>query len=233
MPFFVLLQVLLALLLLSCGGGTSGFDYRMSTCALTQDPFRQIEICSELLQSGTLSSADVLWAYNNRAMAKARLGKTTDAFDDLAAALRRDPSFPAAYYSRGELFLRQGNFEEAIGEYGKALSASKEGSPQVGYNKSIAGDFADVRVLALLSRSTAFVELNQLNEAEKDCEAALEINPDDPRIHNNLGYVKLLKTQYDSAIVHYERALEFAPNYGQAAAGLNAAREALQKQGKQ
>jgi superkiller protein 3 len=52
-----------------------------------------------------------------------------------------------------------------------------------------------------------------VDEAIPQFQKALEINPNNPEAHQNLGKALLAKGQVDEAIAHFQRALEISPNY--------------------
>jgi len=174
---------------------------RMLPCTLEQDPRRRAEVCTDIIESGSLRAGELLWAYNNRAVSRAQLNNIPAALEDLVAALALDPGFPPAYYTRGEIHRHLGAYEQAVQDFDQALEATEKMGKrsETVYNWTVGGKViigVDIRLPVLLSRSSVLVELNRLNEAEEDCYAAQEIAPNDPRPYKNLGYIHLLRQDY-------------------------------------
>lgn len=59
---------------------------------------------------------------------------------------------------------------------------------------------------------TAYLDLaNDLEKAEYEFQKVLAINPEFPRLHTQMGYVRLLKEDYKGALVHYDEAVKQDP----------------------
>ena len=197
-------------------------------CVQEGEPRRRVRICTRLIESGVLQSADLLWAYNSRAIARFQLGDIAVALGDLQTALELDPTFAPAYYTRGEINRRIGEYDKAIHAFDQALQAIENGGTWLGSETkdgSVAHN-ADLRVSILLSRSAAYIALGRLVEAERDCQGALLITSDDPRPLINLGYISALRGDYRSAVRFYEKASALAPGDPQIEADLKASRDA-------
>jgi type IV pilus assembly protein PilF len=59
--------------------------------------------------------------------------------------------------------------------------------------------------------------------ALRDLLASVEMDPNDPVTHNDLGIAYTKKKQIDKAIYHFKKAIELKPNYSQAKNNLGAA----------
>lgn len=53
----------------------------------------------------------------NRACAYAKTGKTTEAIDDLTAAITINPDYAKAYMKRGDIRMQMEKFEDAVRDY--------------------------------------------------------------------------------------------------------------------
>lgn len=87
-------------------------------------------------------------------------------------------------------------------------------------------------------RAKKFYESNQLEEAEAEVRQALELAPDWPALHDNLGTICSEQGKYIEALLHYSQALKLDPEsptvlynlgYFLLQNGLDAARNFLEK----
>ena len=62
----------------------------------------------------------------------------------------------------------------------------------------------------------AKAERKRYEEAIKDCDKAIEINPNYAKAYNNRGFAKADLQQYEEAIKDYDKAIEINPNYAKA-----------------
>ena len=74
-----------------------------------------------------------------------------------------------------------------------------------------------------LNLGVALVKKGQTDEAFKQYQEAIRLNPDDPNAHNNLGNALVKKGQIDEAITQIQEALRLKPDYAEAHNTLGAA----------
>jgi Flp pilus assembly protein TadD len=67
------------------------------------------------------------------------------------------------------------------------------------------------------------MERNEVDAAIAEYTQALQIDPNDPIVHNNLGFAFAAKGDFDLAVQHYRSALQLQPSYDRARANLVAA----------
>jgi tetratricopeptide (TPR) repeat protein len=150
--------------------------------------------------------------------------------------LERNPKAWMAHDNLGALLLREGQVNEAIVHFQKALEIDAnqvEVQANLGnallqkgafeeaiahYNKAlqIKPTYAEVHY----NLGNALLRQGQADEAIAEYEKALEIKPDFADVHNNLGLVLFQKGEVDQAIAHYQRALEINPQDVEARANL-------------
>jgi type IV pilus assembly protein PilF len=66
---------------------------------------------------------------------------------------------------------------------------------------------------AMRDRGERFLQVNQPTMALREFLAALELNPDDPYLHFDLGYTYYKKGVRDKAEFHYKEAIRLKPDY--------------------
>lgn len=161
-----------------------------------------------------------------RAAVLQELKKTDEALQDVNEALKLRPGNPALLRLRAAILAGSGKFSEAIAdleEVRKTQSAEDEitltlqlgllYSAQKFYGKAVE-QFTKVlemdpkNVAALRGRGDALLSMGRQAEAIKDYEKALEIDPNDSGILNNLAWV--LATSPDDKLRDGKRALELA-----------------------
>jgi tetratricopeptide (TPR) repeat protein len=121
-------------------------------------------------------------------------------------------SDPRALLESAHNALISENYEEALQAYQQYLEAIGE---------------ADPPQTVLLGMGEAFLQLGVEAFERQDYAAALEnylsaqeFIPNDPRLHNNIGYTLQQTGNFQEAVLAYNQALELNPNYGRAWANL-------------
>ncbi|MGE5755618.1 MAG: tetratricopeptide repeat protein [Planctomycetaceae bacterium] len=101
----------------------------------------------------------------------------------------------------------QEHFEEAVGEYQKAIDASqKHGSLLSGATITAAQ-----RALAHRRIGAALDHLGRFAQSEVHYRAALELSPDDPKVWNDAGYSCYLQGRWDDAVRDLKMADKLDP----------------------
>ena len=104
----------------------------------------------------------------------------------------------------------------------EALFTKAQELQHVGQLQQAIGYYEQLLVLlphhldALRFIALAYAQMNDMYNASLYLSRALELEPTDPRLHNNLGNVYKKLHADDKAIHHYQKALEFDPEYAQA-----------------
>jgi protein O-mannosyl-transferase len=150
--------------------------------------------------------------------------------------IERNPKAWMAHDNLGALLLREGQVDEAIVHFRKAVEIdANQAEPQANLGNALLqkGELDDAvaqyfKALALKPNSAevhynlgnALLRKGQTDGAIAEYEKALAILPDYADVHNNLGIVLFQKGDVDQAIAHYQRALEINPQDVQARANL-------------
>lgn len=82
---------------------------------------RAVEACTDAINSGQWTGADLAWAYTNRGLAYYELKEFTRALADYSEALQLDPYYYDAHYARGAAYCDMGRWEQAVQWYTTAI----------------------------------------------------------------------------------------------------------------
>jgi len=168
-------------------------------------------------------------------------GKFAEAAQHFKRATELKPEIPDNYNSLGLAYCRLEQFDEGIVEYRKALqlkgkkpsAAKSAGVATMRTNLAnaltlTANNLIDsARVLfeqgaAIAAEADRKTAMERYEEAISEYEKALELEPQHPAIHRNLGLVLIRLGRYDEAIVHLQTVLRQVPNEPTAREALDA-----------
>lgn len=99
-------------------------------------------------------------AWNNRGVAKLRLGQHLQALGDFTRAIELAPTDPELFFNRGNAYMALGNYDYAIQDYNRAVALSPS------YGK------------AYFNRGTARLRMGDRPGAEADWRYAVIVEPD-------------------------------------------------------
>ena len=183
---------------------TAGAKYRTPTV----DDLKVV--ASDYVVLGDYTDADkwftkaVEWAPND-AQAWYYLGRTKyneNRFEEAVSAFKRclqlDPKNVKAQDNLGLSYAGMGRNEEALAAYRTAIDWQKD-APAKEF-----GPYLDL--------GTLLVETNKSQEAIPYLQEALQLNGNDPKIHNQLGKAYLHANELVKAQAELERAVALAPN---------------------
>ncbi len=130
-----------------------------------------------------------------------RQGKTKDGILKLKALSASQPQESDVWTALGDLFRSSDQYKEAAAAYDKAIAGIPAG---------------DRRLTGLYyARGVSFERSNRWEDAERDFQAALKINPDRADVLNYLGYSWIEKGQHlDQAVAMLEKARALRPMDG-------------------
>jgi tetratricopeptide (TPR) repeat protein len=167
--------------------------------------------------------------------AHARLGqyffryeKYSDAIEHLQRTVELKPELPEHHNLLGLGYCRAERFEEGIAEYREALRL-KEARPTTAQTASVATirtNLANALAIVGNNLSVGASEIpvdamQRYDEAIAQYQKALELEPNQPAIHRNLGMLLARLGRYDEAKAHLERTLQIVPNEPAARETLN------------
>lgn len=135
-------------------------------------------------------------AFFERGEARRHLDLVDEALSDFEAARSLAPAqyavspvIATAYAARGESRVRTAP-QAALADAERAIAAH------------------DKSALGYLVRGTAYIELRQFEQAEKDLTLAVDLDPKDSRAWSRRGVVRLQRSRYADSIADFTRALE-------------------------
>ena len=118
------------------------------------------------------------------------------------------------FYLRGQDYLRQPRTSDVLENAQRLFHRALALDP--GYALALAGLCETHLAVYIRTRSTATVD-----DAQSDCQAALEIDESLPEVHTALGYLYWHTGDFDHADLQFRTAIEMNPNFYEAYAGLS------------
>ena len=145
--------------------------------------------------------------------------KYSDAIEHLRRAVELKPELPEDHNLLGLAYCRAEQFDQGIGEYREALRL-KEAKPSAGQTASVATirtNLANALTIVGNNLSNGAREIpaeamRRYEEAIAQYEKALELEPNQPGIHRNLGILLARLGRYDEAKAHLRATLQIVPN---------------------
>ena len=154
-------------------------------------------------------------------------GQTALAMEQVQKALHIDRNDAEAYGALGEVHEAEGNSKDAAASYQKAIDLAPEDwrwPVRLGNNEFRAGklkdaiahfqngvDLAPDNAIAYRNLGIANMQFDRLDEAQKDLETSLHMEPAGPS-YSALGSVFLLEGKYNDAAAMDLKAIELNPN---------------------
>ena len=147
-----------------------------------------------------IAASDALDPLRERAAMALETRRTAQAKQLYGTILARAPDDPEALTGLGEA-------EVLLGEYGAALEHSRKAA-------ELAGERTDIKARALQNAGVALLLTNRPEQAERELEAAVELDPTSWRAWNALGRARDARRAWEEAAAAYERALTLTPGEG-------------------
>jgi len=149
--------------------------------------------------------------------------------EELTALIDEDATNAQLYIKRGDIYLEQREFFDAVEDYTEAIELDSE-ADQAYFGRGLAlarqgmiGEgIADLSVfikrnpqssLAYTKRGVRYMWLNDFTSAKKDLIKALVLNPENSEAHDDLGVIYARGKEYEKAIQHFTATIKIAPSY--------------------
>lgn len=202
----ILLGLALALLALpaaaqsqgSEGAKLTGGDNSSDPCVNATDPDVGIRTCTENIQSGQETTANLSGDYSNRAAYYHSKGLYKEAIADLNKAISLNPNSAITYIILGNIYNDNDQYDLAITNENRAIALHP------GQN---------VLLAAYLGRGNAYSLKNFFDLAIADYNKAIALNPNIADVYNSRAYAYKAKGFYDQAIADATKAITLRPNY--------------------
>jgi protein O-mannosyl-transferase len=184
----------------------------------------------ETLWHDNLSKNPAAWqAYARLGERLFREEKYAEAAEHLERAVGLKPELSENRNLLGLTFCRLNRFEQGIAQYREALRLKEARSPG-GDNSGVATirtNLANALTVTAnnLTDSASFISdqaMQRYEEAIGEYEKALELEPQQPAIHRNLGILLARLGRYDEAVMHLRATLQMVPDEPLARETLNA-----------
>ena len=187
---------------------------------------RHVEAVGDFTEALRIAPAD-LRARLNRGYAYWRLKEYDLALADLNEVVRRDPKNAEGYRFRGMVYLARHKRKEAISDLVKSLELKpSDGKTQMTLGMLYMADRQHQKAIRMLDaaavqfphnsvlfarRGIALVRLGRLDEAMKDFDRSLRINPQQERALLNRGRLRLVTGDPSGAVADLQGAAALLP----------------------
>jgi tetratricopeptide (TPR) repeat protein len=167
---------------------------------------------------------DLLPALYARASARVAAGQPDGALADMAEALRQAPNSAEPRNRRGEIYLRLGQPAKALEDFDASLKINPEGyaalegrarvyaalgKPELARaDLSRIGESADLLNGRCFARAVVGLTLD---EALRECDAAIALAPAAAHIFDSRGFVRFRRGEFALAIADFDTALKLDP----------------------
>lgn len=201
-PLSILLpaSVLMALVLASepahAVTGSGVLQARQGVSALLRGQYeRAVAAYTEALEDRNLSDPRRANIYNDRGVAKWRLGRAREAIEDFNEAVMLFPSYSVVYNNRGNALMDLGRPDEAIADFDRAIAIAP------GYGA------------AYNNRGNAHHAIGNFKAAERDFRKAASLMPTNAVPFNGRGRVHVVAGRHYAAVRDFNRAITLNANY--------------------
>lgn len=158
-------------------------------------------------------------AYNNLGLAKVKLGRLEDAVKDYVRAIELIPNNVTFNCNIGNVFYRLGNIEKAKGYYRKALQCNPEYDEarlrlemMAVHDQRSEANPQEIEIENIFREIAESLESEgKLSEAITYYTKALEVEPNNVDIHNNIAILNAKMGETTAAITHFKKSLKLDP----------------------
>lgn len=133
-------------------------------------------------------------AFHNRALAYSQIHEDSKALADFTKALELDPNYANAYFNRAIFYSERGQNDQAVADYSTAIEKTSH-------------QF----VAAYSNRGAVYLAQHKVQEALKDFDRALLLDPRDLYARNNRAIAFVQTGDLAAALGDLDQALKFVP----------------------
>ncbi|MEZ5924912.1 MAG: tetratricopeptide repeat protein [Hyphomicrobiaceae bacterium] len=193
--------------------GLAGSD-ALETCRLERDAAERLAACTAVIESPEFQATERALAFRVRGELRVMAGAIDGALADLSAALSISPDDARAYASRAQIELTKGDVDAAVTDFSAALSHTTQPA---------------ARVPLLIGRGHTLMVKALYDQAIKDLDEAIQLNPKSASAYNHRGLILRKKGDLGKAIEDYSMAIQINPVYALAYSNRGHVQEALGK----
>jgi tetratricopeptide (TPR) repeat protein len=191
----------------------------------THDP-KLLDMATDASNGAIGLNPDLAAPYITLSLIAALQGQTQLATQDLQKAAEKEPRSAEVHGARGELYEAQGRTEEAMDEYRQASVLDPDDwrwPMSLGVTEFRSGNIAKAieewrlgaekapeNAMAYYDLSIAHRQMGQLEEARKEMQKALDLDPT-ARKYAAMGSMFLLEGKYDEAAAMEQKAIKLNP----------------------
>ena len=162
---------------------------------------QEIKVYEKIINGAEYSKIKKGTAHHLKGYALSKLGELEEAISHYNKAIEINPEDYSVYINLGFVKLIQEEYDAAITLYNHVIDNLDFKSWQ-GYND---------RGFAKYLKGIRDCSIRQMNEAIKDCNKALEINPYSSVVYSNRGKAKSYKKWYEDAIKDFNKSIKRNP----------------------
>lgn len=143
--------------------------------------------------------------------------------------LKSNKKDAALFISRGDIYFRIRDFQNAVDDYTSAIELAPE-SYDAYFGRGLANGrmgfiqngINDLSVyikqypnssVAYTKRGVRYLWFGDTKNAQSDFEKAIKLNPDNAEAHDDLGVIFAQKKKYDEALMHFNLTVKLDPSY--------------------
>lgn len=153
-------------------------------------------LAEEKFQKAIQLNKRFAWAYSNLGAAQEVQGKVSEATNSFKKAIEIDKNLAPAWNSLGVIYAEKGNYKEAEKCFIQAVNLGTETE----------------KARSLTNLGYLYDCQARIEDALKEYQSSIEINPDDPLPHLNLSSVYKSLGQMEKAKAECEKAVGLAPD---------------------
>lgn len=183
--------LVITVMLISPFIGAVEFDDAQKCNEIKGDPDLTIQYCTSAIQSGELSTENLVPVLTKRGFAYYRKRNFDQAISDFSAVIQLDPNNAKIYIKRGMAYdYSEQNYDETIDNYNSAIRLDPNNALYYNY------------------RCWALVLKGDAQSALSDCNKSLELQPVNPNTLDTRGLAHFALGNYQAALKDYKRTIQ-------------------------
>lgn len=133
------------------------------------------------------------------------------AIDCYNEAIKYNPHDPVSYFKRGNTYKAMKDYNHAVEDYKKALELDPNYEEVIKTLQEMLAAHNHAEINAAFERGQKFYKNKDFDNAIKEFERIIELDPNNVAAYNNRAYVYASKNDYTHAVDDYSRVIELDP----------------------